>query len=177
MGNNFTKPTVDKRENAVEQQMATEQENTQAQAERVVTTAVDVHKNGVDQFVKFLKGEFGGGSVKDRQKYQKDFIQTIWTALEMDYHNTKQVLDYLLITINEEKDAFEWSAVIKPLTTLEGVLGDTELTRYKRFMTFITLLAQHARNRPQFIRMFDMTKFESMFPPTSRQNLHTYVYR
>lgn len=177
MGNNFTKPTVQKRENAVEQQMTAEQENVQQNSERVVGTPVDIHKNGIDMFVKFLKGEFGGGQIQERRKYQKDFIQTVWTALEMDYQNTKQVLDYLLITINKEKEAFEWSTVIAPLASLEGVLGNGELERYKRFMMFITLLAQYAKNRAQFTRMFDMTKFESMFPATSRQNLHTYVYR
>ena len=177
MGDNFTPPKIEKRNNTVENQQVAETETTTEQMGRIVNGPQDIYKNGIDDFVSFLKGEIGGGTVEERQNNQKSFLKTVWGMLELDYPQAKECLDYLLIKVKEEQNIFEWSKVLAPLRSLEGIVSATEIARYKRFMTFITLLSEHVRDRTTFTKMFDMTKFESQFSEKARTNLHTYVYR
>lgn len=176
MGDNFNPPKIEKRNNAVAEQ-TTEAQETKTTTAREVNSPVDIYKNGIDEFVKFLKGEIAGGTLDERRAQQKKAIQTCWGMLDLDYAQTKESLDYFLITVGQNQNAFEWSNILAPLNALEGKMSASEITRYKRFMVFITLLSEYARNRTQFTQMFDMTKFEAMFPAKSRENLHNYVYR
>jgi hypothetical protein len=177
MGDNFTPPKVEKRQNAVTAQVEAEQQNTQENETRVVNGPVDIYKNGIDDFVKFLKGEIAAGTLEERRNQQKSVIKTCWGMLEMDYAQCKEALDYFLITVGKNQNAFEWNNVLAPLSTLEGLINASELVRYKRFIMFITLLSEHARSRDTFTQMFDMTKFTAMFATKAAQNLHNYVHR
>jgi hypothetical protein len=177
MGDNFNPPKIERRNNTVDTQAETDQQNTQAQETRQVTSPVHIYQNGIDEFTKFLRGEIGGGSLEERQKIQKSFLESVWNFLKMDYSNMKEVMDYFLVTVKQNPNEFAWDKIISPLAVLEGTVNSTELTRYKRFMMFATLLSEYARNRNQFTTMFDMTKFEAMFNGQARTNLHTYVYR
>lgn len=177
MGNNYTPPEVEKVGSAIEAQTAEQVNESAVIVGREVKTAADVYKNSIDDFVKFLNGELYAGSLTERRKFQIDFINSIQNFLELDYEQTKEVLDYFLITIGANKDAFDWNKLVAPVASIEGITGAVVLTRYKRFMLFITLLSDYAKVRTQFTNMFDMTKFEAMFSQKARENLHTYVYR
>lgn len=177
MGDNFTPPKIEKRDNAVQLQADAEQQNTQQNEKRTVEGPVDIYKNGIDEIVLFLKGEMAAGTLDERRTMQKSIIQNCNDMLELDYAQCKEVLDYFLITVGKNPNVFEWSNVLKPLNAIEGKMSTSDITRYKRFILFISLLSEHARTRTTFTQMFDMTKFESMFPEKARQNLHTYVFR
>lgn len=177
MGDNFNPPKIEKRNNTVDTQVAAEEQNTQTNEVRTVTSAVDVYLNAIDDFVKFLKGEIGAGSLDERRNIQKSFLDSTWGYLRLDYPDMKKVMDYLLVTIKNNPNEFAWNKVVAPLSTLEGKINATDIERYKRFVVFATLLSEYTRNRNQFTQMFDMTKFEAMFSGQAKTNLHTYVYR
>lgn len=177
MGDNFNPPKIEKRNNTVDDQVATDEQNTQETKTREVTSPVHVYMNSIDEFVKFLKGEIGAGNLDERRAIQKSFLDSVWGYLRLDYKDMKEVMDYFLITVKANPNEFAWNKVVAPLSTLEGVVNSTDITRYKRFIMFVTLLSEYTRNRNQFTQMFDMTKFEAMFNGQARSNIHTYVYR
>lgn len=176
MSDKFSPPKMEKRNTAVAEQVATEKESIVINASGP-QTAVDIYKSAIDEFVKFLKGEVAAGSLDERRKFQKSFVKSTVGMLDLDYQDTKAVLDYFLVTVSEEQNAFSWNNVLAPLASIEGAMSNSDLNRYKQFILFITLLSEHARNRTQFTQMFDMTKFEASFPLKARTNLHNYVYR
>lgn len=177
MGDNFTPPKIERRSNTVDAQAETDQQNTQEQETRQVSSPVHIYQNAIDDFTKFLKGEIGAGSLEERQKIQKSFLESVWGFLKLDYPDMKEVMDYFLIKIKQYPNDFAWDKITAPLAVLEGKVNATDLLRYKRFIMFASLLSEYARNRNQFTQMYDMTKFEAMFSGQAKTNLHTYVYR
>lgn len=175
MSDKFSPPKMEKRNTAVAEQTATEQESIVINA--APQTAVDIYKSAINEFVKFLKGEVAAGSLDERRKFQKSFVKSTVGMLELDYTDTKAVLDHFLVTVGSEQNAFSWNNVLAPLASIEGAMSSSDLNRYKQFIMFISLLSEHARNRTLFTQMFDMTKFEASFPLKARTNLHNYVYR
>lgn len=177
MSNSFNKPTIETRESAVATDVPVA-----ATADTVVgtereTTPATIYKNAITDFKDFLNGSKSSGDLAERKRIQKVFIKNLWKALELEDNQVKEILDHFLITIAENKDTFSDDKIIAPLYALEGDMAASELTRYKRFMVFITTLSEYARNRTQFLSRFDMTRFEAMFSPAAKVRLHNYVYR
>lgn len=180
MGNAYQPPKLEKRENTVVKQVKDE-----AQADRVLgvssvnvqMSADDIYKKNITDFASFLKGEIAAGTLEERQKFQRTFFNSIPAMLRLSDAQVKAVLDHFLRTIAENRQVFDYSNVLSPLYTIESQLNKVEVERYKRFMLFIILLSDNARDRQRFLANFDMTKFTSMFDPVTKQRLTNYVYR
>ncbi|AEV89532.1 hypothetical protein OBP_095 [Pseudomonas phage OBP] len=175
MGNAFEPPKVDKRQNAVAVQVAAEVK--EAEAPRVPTTPATIYKNGIDTFVRFLKGEVFGGSLEERKKYQLQFVDSIWPMLELSDALLKDILDHFVIQIVENKDVFNYNSVCAPLFSVESDRATDVMTRYKQFMLFIIMYAENARDRQRFLAMYDVPRFTNTLTPIAKQRLTNYVYR
>lgn len=180
MGNsNYTPPNVERRNNAVDEQGASEEKmdrSTGVPTEKVNTDVVSIHKSGIDDFRSFLAGDKYAGNLEERQKFQRDFMRSIWSMLELSQAQVKEIMDHFVITIAESPDMFKFENICAPLYSIESSLPADEVLRYKRFLLFITMYAENARDRARFLELYDMVKFEAMFGPTARQRIHNYVY-
>lgn len=174
MGNNYSPPKVDKVNNAVEEQVRSEQSSPIIAAE---FTPVDLYKEVIDNFIKFLKKEIHNGNLEERQAFQRQFINSVWAMLKLDDSQVKPILDHFVVSISENKDVFDFSNVLAPLYSIEKTTSSTVTDRYKKFMMFIITFSENAKRRQVFLSKFDMTKFESLFEPVSRERIHNYVYR
>lgn len=103
-------------------------------------------------------------------------MRTIWAILELDDVKVKAILDYFVTSIVEAPTLFNYDKILAPLFTLESSLPAEEVTRYKRFMLFIIMYSENARDKRRFLENYDMVKFENMFNPVAKQRLHNYVY-
>lgn len=179
MSNRYSPPQIEKRNNAVEEQVAAEEnmdKSTGVPTEKVPTDAVGIYKQGIDKFKEFLGGNFEG-NLDDRKKFQRDFIRNCWSMLELSDAQVKEIMDHFIVTIAENRDLFDYNKLIAPLFSLESELPSTETERYKRFMLFVTMLSENAGDRNLFLQRYDMVRFENMFSPTAKLRLHNYVYR
>lgn len=176
MGNAFSAPKLEKRDNSVEVLQPQEDTNIPGTA-RVPTGPADIYKTGLDDFASFLKGNLFAGNLEQRKSFQKGFVKGIEPMMRLDYPLVKEILDYFLKLINTNRDAFDYNHIVAPLYTVEPELPAQEVLRYKRFMLFIVLLAEHAKDRQRFIAGFDVVKFAAMFDEKSKQNITNYVYR
>lgn len=180
MGNSYEPPKLEKRENTIVKQVKDE-----AQADRVLgvssvnmqMSAEDLYKKNITEFADFLKGNISSGTLEERQKFQRTFFNSVPAMLRLSDNQVKIILDHFLLTIAENRDVFDYSQVLAPLRSIESQLNKVEVERYKRFMLFITMLSDNARNRQRFLANYDMVKFTSMFDPITKQRLTNYVYR
>lgn len=178
MSDKFTTPKIEKRVNAVDQQVASEatlDTSMKVPTQKVTTDVVDIYKQGIDGFREFLAGNFSG-DLEARKKFQRDFMRTVWGALELNDAQVKAVLDYFVVTIAENPNLFGYDNIVAPLFPLESSLPAEEVLRYKRFMLFIVMYSENARDKRRFLEKYDMVKFENMFNPVAKQRLHNYVY-
>lgn len=141
-----------------------------------VVAPVDIYKESIDKFLELLNGTLSG-SLEDRTKFQQNFIKNLEPMLMLDDNLVKQILDYFIITIVKNRDSFNYNKLLAPCYVLEGKMNAQELTRYKRFLDFITTLADNAKDRPRFIANYDVAKFAAMFNPVARQRITNYVHR
>lgn len=180
MGNSYKPPEVEKRNNTVVKQV-----NDESTADRTIgisstnaaRDASDIYKKNIDQFSEFLQGKTHSGTLEERQKFQLDFFKGLPEMLRLDDAKVKAILDHFLITIAENRTAFEYSSVMAPMFTLKSRLPAADVERYEKFMLFITMFSDNARDRKRFLAMFDMTKFTNMFDPITKQRLTNYVHR
>lgn len=172
----YVKPTVEKLSTAINEQVK-EEVAQPVGGTPVNVTAVDIYKEAIDNFRKFINGEIYNGDLEERKKFQRSFITSVWGMLELNDAQVKEVLDYFIKTINDFPGIFEYNKIAAPLFTIESTLAASEVKRYTRFLVFITLFAENARNRELFRSQFDMPKFEQLFSPVAKQRLHNYVYR
>lgn len=180
MGNSYQPPKLEKLDNTVIKQI-----NDEASADRVIgvsstnmqMAADDLYKKNITEFAQYLNGEIHSGTLEERQKFQLDFFNSVPAMLRLDDAKVKAILDHFLITISENRGVFEYSTLVAPLFTLASKLPTAELDRYKRFMLFITMLSDNARDRQRFLANFDMVKFTNMFDPVTKQRLTNYIYR
>lgn len=182
MGKDFTPPKVHTSETAVQQQtVAVESmdKSLKVPTEKVPTTPATIYQNGLNNFVKFIKGEFKSGNVKERAEYQCEFMDTIVPMLSMDTAETSKVLDHFIVTVLENPVQFGQSEIFGPLFVVEKekMKPADEIHRYKQFMTFMTSLAKNAQNRPRFVANVDMRKLLSLFPQPAQANLQEYCFR
>lgn len=182
MGNNsVVPPSVEKRNNAVDLQVGAEKGNDTvigvSSSNAAAVDASTIYIRGIDDFLLFLKGEKAAGTLEERQKFQRSFFDSVPPMLRLDDNKVKAILDHFLIVVSDNREVFEFSRIVAPLFTLESSLNKEEVERYKRFLLFITLLSDHARDRKRFLAQFDMVKFTNMFDPITKQRLTNYVYR
>jgi hypothetical protein len=178
MSDKFTAPKVEKRVTAVNEQIAQEAEmdnSMKVLTQKGPTDVVDIYKEGIDNFRNFLAGNFSG-DLEARKEFQRNFMRTIWAILELDDVKVKAILDYFVTSIVEAPALFNYDKILAPLFTLESSLPAEEVTRYKRFMLFIVMYSENARDKRRFLENYDMVKFENMFNPVAKQRLHNYVY-
>lgn len=178
MGDKYNAPKIEKLSNAVEEQVAQEAKldtSLKVLTEKVPTDAVGIYQQGITAFKDFLAGNFEG-NLETRKKFQRDFIRGLWNILELTDVQVKAILDHFVITIAENPQTFDYNNIIAPLFAIESDMPSEEATRYKRFMLFMTMYAEHARDRKRFLEKYDMVKFENMFNPVAKQRLHNYVY-
>jgi hypothetical protein len=176
----YVKPTIEKLDNAVDTQVKEESNlstHMGVKSEPVRATAVDVYKESIDTFRKYINGEIYRGSPEDSRKFQRSFITSVWGMLELNDAQVAEVLDYFVKTINEFPTVFENNKIAAPLFSMESTIPISELKRYKAFLVFITLFADNVRDRQRFIAQYDIVKLESMFGQVARTRLHNYVYR
>lgn len=180
MGNGYKPPQVEKRQTAVNIQADQDKAGDKVigvTSQPVVSTPEELYKKNITNFTAFLKGEIHGGNPEERQKFQLDFFRTVFNILRQDQHRVKTILDHFLIEIAKNRDAYEYSKVLAPLFKLESKLPADEVARYKRFMLFITMLSDNAKNRDRFRAQFDTVSFANMFDPVANQNIINYVFR
>lgn len=175
MGNSYEAPKVEKRKDVVTQQVAAEVKAAEVPAAPV--TPATIYKNGFNDFVLFLKGEKFAGELETRQQFQLNYIDGLWAMLELPDATLKQILDHYVVTIMENHSLFEYHNVLAPLFTVEGKRASDVMDRYKRFMMFIIMYAENARNRGRFLEMYDVPKFVNMLTPTAKQRITNYIYR
>lgn len=180
MSNSFEPPKIEKRNNTVSQQVSAQAKMDKVigvPSEVTVTDAASIYMNGIDTFVKFLRGEHAAGTLEERKKFQLEFFDSIWPMLRLDDAQVKRVLDHFLITITGNPDAFEYSTVLRPLYAVETQRPKQDIEKYKRFILFMITLAENARDRQRFLKQFDMVKFSNSFDPIAKQRLTNYIYR
>lgn len=180
MGNSYTAPSLQKQKTAVEELQPKENlmdTSIGRPAEKsAVVMPVDVYKASIDNLTKLLAGEYSG-SLEECTKFQQNFIKNLEPMLNLDEPLVKQILDYFIITIVRNRDTYNYNNLLRPCYPLEGKMNANDLSRYKRFLDFITCLADNAKDRPRFIANFDVVKFASMFSPKVKQTLTNYIYR
>ncbi len=180
MGNSYTPPALQKQNTSVEELQP---------KESLIDTSIgmptqksgfvgpaDTYKESIDKLTTLLQGKLSG----DRQvntEFQMNFIKNLEPMLSLDDNLVKEILDHFVITIVKNRDTYNYNKVLAPVYVLEGKMSEQDLTRYKRFMDFITIFAENARDRQRFIANFDITKFAAMFGPVARQRLTNYVHR
>lgn len=180
MGNSYTPPQLQKQKTAVEELQPKENlmdTSIGRPAEKsAVVMPVDVYKAAIDDLTKLLEGSYSG-SLEDRTKFQQNFIKNLEPMLMLDEPLVKQILDYFIITIVKNRETYNYNNLLKPCYVLEGKMNANDLNRYKRFLDFITCLADNAKDRRRFVANFDIVKFASMFGPKAKQTLTNYVHR
>lgn len=180
MGNSYTPPQLQKQKTAVEELQPKENlmdSSIGRPAEKsAVVMPVDIYKKSIDELTLLLKDELTG-SLEERTKFQQNFIKNLEPMLNLDESLVKQILDYFIITIVKNRDTYNYNNLLRPCYVLEGKMNASDLNRYKRFLDFITCLADNAKDRTRFIANFDIVKFSAMFSPKAKQNLTNYVYR
>lgn len=180
MGNSYTPPALQKQKTAVEELQPKENlmdTSIGRPAEKsAVVMPVDIYKASIDQLTTLLAGTFSG-SLEERTKFQQNFIKNLEPMLNLDETLVKQILDYFIITIVKNRTTYSYNNLLAPCYVLEGKMNATELDRYKRFLDFITCLADNAKDRRRFIANFDIVKFAAMFGPKAKQTLTNYVHR
>lgn len=178
MSDKFTTPKIEKRVNAVDEQITAEttlDTSMKVATQKPTTDVVDIYKQGIDGFRDFLAGTVTG-DLETRKVLQRDFMRTIWGALELNDAQVKAILDHFVVTISESPNLFSYDNIVAPLFPLESSLPSEEVLRYKRFMLFIVMYSENARDKRRFLENYDMVKFENMFSPVAKQRLHNYVY-
>lgn len=180
MGNGYKPPQVEKRQTTVEiqaNQDAAGDKVIGVSSQPVINTPEAIYKKNIQTFTAFLKGEVNGGTLEERQKFQLDFFHSVFALLRLDQHRVKSILDFFLIEISENRKVYEYSSILSPLFKLESKLPANEVACYKRFMLFITMLSDNARQRDRFRAQFDTMTFANMFDPVAKQNIINYVMR
>lgn len=180
MSNNFEAPKLKKLDNAVAAQEAAEEKmdkSTKVPTERVVTDPVDIYKNGIDEFTKFLAGEIHAGNLEQRNKFQLDFFDNMFAMLKLDEDRLKSCLDYFVIQVVQNRHLYTDGTIVAPLYHVEPKRPAADVLKYKRFMLFLITFAEYAKDRPRFLANYDVVKFASMFSPEIKQKLTNYVYR
>jgi hypothetical protein len=175
MGNSYETPKVEKRNNAVAVQVATEKK--EAEAPKVPVTPATIYKNGIDDFILFLKGEKFAGTLEERQKFQLSFVDSIWPMLELSDPLLKQILDHFVVKIVENPLEFNFNKVVAPLFSVETQRAKDVMDRYKQFMLFIIMYAENARDKQRFLALYDVPKFTNTLTPVAKQRITNYVYR
>lgn len=168
-------PEVALRPDAVSEQKA---EVVAAPKKLLVTGPADIHKNGIDQFVKFLKGEAHSATPEERSAYQVEFIKNLEVMFGVKSSVVSEVCDYLVERIISQPIAFGQSSLLAPLYQVEKdrMLPASEIERYKIIMTFFVMLGKNAQNRPRFLANYDVRKMLAAWPPVVAQNLNNYIY-
>lgn len=180
MGNQYKPPQVEKRNNTVAHQVDQDKDNDNTigvSSAPFIRTPESIYQENIDNFTKFLKGEIHGGSLEERQKFQLSFFKNIPALLRLDAQKVKVILDHFLIEISKNRDVYEYSKILAPLFKLESKLPAEDVARYKRFMLFITMLSDNARNRDRFRAQFDTVTFANMWDAKANQNIINYVFR
>lgn len=180
MGNSYTPPQLQKQKTAVEELQPKESlmdtSIGRPTEKSGVVLPVDIYKVSIDKFKELIAGTLSG-SLDENTKFQQQFIKNLEPMLSLDDHLVKQILDYFIITIVKDRAVFNYNNLLKPCYVLEGKMNAIELNRYKRFLDFITLLADNARDRARFIANYDVVKFSAMFGPVAKQRITNYVHR
>lgn len=182
MSKQHVPPVVEQSKTAVAQQQAVVEQldtSTKVPTEKVPTTPATIYQNGINNFVKFIKGEFKSSSLQERANYQCEFMGTIVQMLSMDSSEVSKVLDHFIVTILDNPVQFSQSEIFAPLYVVEKekMKSADELLRYKQFMTFMINLAKNAQNRKRFVANVDMRKLLSYFPKEAADNLQEYCFR
>lgn len=180
MGNQYKPPQVEKRNNTVAHQVDQDKDNDNTigvSSKSFIRTPEAIYQENISTFTKFLKGEVYGGSLEERQKFQLDFFKSIPAILRLDQHKVKAILDFFVIEIAKNRETYEYSKVLAPLFKLESKLPGEDVARYKRFMLFITMLSDNARNRDRFRAQFDTVSFANMWDAVAKANITNYVFR
>lgn len=182
MSKAYTPPATASSKTAVAEQAAVEQrmdKSIKVPTEIVPTTPATIFQNGINNFVKFLKGEFKSGSPEERAKFQCEFINNTIQMLSMSSAETNKVLDHFIITILENPVQFGQSEIFTPLYLVEKekMKPADEIVRYKQFMSFMIGLAKNAKNRQRYVANIDLRKLLAMFPPVPAGNLQEYLHR
>lgn len=180
MGNSYTPPQLQKQKTSVEelqpkQDLMDTSIGRPAEKSGVVVPA-DVYKASIDKLTLLLKGELSG-DLATNTKFQQNFIKNLEPMLSLDDNIVKAVLDHFITVIVKNRQAYNYNKVLAPVYPLEGKMSEQDLTRYKRFMDFITCLAEHAKDRRRFVANYDVTKFAAMFGPVAKQRITNYVHR
>lgn len=175
-------PVVDVSKTAVEQQkVVVGQMDTSLKVptEKVPTTPATIYQNGIDNFVKFIKGEFKSASLQERSNYQCEFMGTIVQMLSIDSEEVAKVLNHFISVVITNPVQFGQSEIFAPLYVVEKekMKPADEIIRYKQFMTFMVSLAKNAQNRQRFVANVDMRKLLSLFPKKAADNLQEYCFR
>jgi hypothetical protein len=170
-------PEVALRPDAVSQQKTEVAERTAKPAPAI--GPADIHKNAIDVFVQFLKGEVHSATVEERSNYQVEFIQNLEVMFGVKSSVVNEVCDYLVECIYKNPSAFSGSILLAPLYQVEKdrMLSIVEIERYKVIMIFFVMLTNNLQNRARFLANYDVRKMLSAWPPTVAKNLNNYIYR
>ena len=175
-------PVVEQNKTAVAQQQAVVEKmdtSVMVPTEKVPTPPATIYQNGIDNFVKFIKGEFKSASLQERSNYQCEFMGTIVQMLSIDSEEVTKVLNHFIGVILNNPVQFGQSEIFAPLYVVEKekMKSADEILRYKQFMTFMVSLAKNAQNRQRFVANVDMRKLLSYFPKKAADNLQEYCFR
>lgn len=173
MSNKFKGPEVTKSNDAVTEQIKEEAVPLVAQR----ATPGTIYINGINNFLSFIKNEKFSGSPEERQKFQLSFIDSLEGMLSLDDVELKKTLDHFIKVILENKDVMNYTNILAPQKAVNSKRSEQVMEQYKRFMLFIMMLADHAKDRKRFQAYFDVTKFINMFNDTIKQRLTNYIYR
>lgn len=173
MANTGSAPQISKRNTAVsEQNTAVEQ----TKAKEYPASAVGIYMAAIDNYPEFIRGEIFSGTLEERSKFQENFLQSVQGMLELDFPQLKEVLDYFIKVIIENRQTFYSSNLLNGLKSLETKYPESTTTMYKRFIYFIILRADNVRDPQRFLTHFDVPTFTSHFSPKVKQNLVNYIY-
>lgn len=175
-------PVVELKASAVTEQAAlekTQDKSIGVPAARVVTGPADIHKNTIDNFILFLKGEKFNASLEDRSGFQARFMDEIPKILAVKYGIVEDVLDHLVISISENRKLFGQNDALANLYMVEKtkLRPVSEIERYKKFLVFFIMLSDNVQNRQRFIAGYDVRKLCHEFGPEAAANLNNYIHR
>lgn len=182
MGKGFVPPVIEEKDNAIaiqSEEVKSMDTSIGVPANKTPVGPADIHKNGFNNFILFLKGESHNGSLEERSEFQCDFIDSIPRLLTIGGQVAFDALDHMVTEIHANREVFNISDVFAPLYVVETTKKRSidVIKRYRAFMTFMIGLADNGPRRAQYIANYDVRKLVAEFSPAAGQTLNNYVYR
>lgn len=128
----------------------------------------------IDRHMKFLRGDEGFASTKERDDEMISFIETIGNSIKQDFEGYVVVTDYLLEQIRENQKVFTGGTAFRFLQGISKGAYRDNVVNYQSYVELLTKFAVNWNVRYKLKKLVDITYAVKTLPKQGQINLTQY---